>query len=194
MFASEVTTRASTDAVIRCSRTARCRCSSAALGACDMNGCEPLLERRDHRARQRFRQFRDGALQLGIVGGEEKSRLIVRQRLRQVAATMMDVAKGAKRSEILRGAAQYVLELLLRFVQPAKVQQRATERHPGGEIAGMSGKTVVANLDGVFVPAEPPALFGELRKSNRRRILFDPASKLVQSDGIRHAAALRGRG
>jgi hypothetical protein len=52
----------------------------------------------------------------------------------------------------------------------------------------------VANLDGVFVPAEPPALFGELRKSNRRRILFDPASKLVQSDGIRHAAALRGRG
>jgi hypothetical protein len=40
--------------------------------------------------------------------------------------------------------------------------------------------------------AETPALFGELRKRNRCRIFFDPASKVFQS--LRHSAPPEGRG
>jgi hypothetical protein len=40
--------------------------------------------------------------------------------------------------------------------------------------------------------AETAALFGELRKCNRRRVFFDPASKVFQS--IRHSAPAEGRG
>ncbi len=43
-----------------------------------------------------------------------------------------------------------------------------------------------ADVDRFLVLPRPPALFGELRKRNRRRILLDPASKVVYSRVIRH--------
>ena len=57
----------------------------------------------------------------------------------------------------------------------------------------MTSKTAAADIDGLLMPAGAPTLFGELRKRNRRRIVFDPASQVVQADGFRHAAALEGR-
>ena len=35
-----------------------------------------------------------------------------------------------------------------------------------------------AGIDRFLILLRPPALFGELRKSNRRRILLDPASEV----------------
>ncbi len=47
---------------------------------------------------------------------------------------------------------------------------------------------------GLLMPAETPALFGELCKRNRRRIVVDPASKVFHSSVVRHSAAPEGRG
>ena len=115
-------------------------------------------------------------------------------RLRHVASTPMDVAQGAKRREILRRSLEHGFEFLLRFVELAEMQQRPAEGDARGKIPGMSGETAAANVDGFLMPAEAPALFGELRKRNRRRIVFDPASKVFQSNVVRHSAAPEGRG
>jgi hypothetical protein len=50
----------------------------------------------------------------------------------------------------------------------------------------MSVETVAADVDGFLMTAETTALFGELRKCNRRRVFFDPASKVFQP--VRHSA------
>ena len=57
----------------------------------------------------------------------------------------------------------------------------------------MSGETAAACLDRFLMLTEAPILFGELRKCNRRRIFFDPASKIFHSSAVRHSAP-EGRG
>src|SRR5262245_2633360 len=46
-------------------------------------------------------------------------------------------------------------------------------------IARVARQPVPAHLDGFLELADSPVLFGKLRKSNRRRILLDPTSKLL---------------
>ena len=43
-----------------------------------------------------------------------------------------------------------------------------------------------ADVDGLVEVPGPTELFGELRKSNRRRILLNPASKFFNPRGSRH--------
>jgi hypothetical protein len=50
----------------------------------------------------------------------------------------------------------------------------------------MLGKACLADLDGLFAVARPPMFLCKLRKSNRRRILLDPASKVLNPRVIRH--------
>ena len=205
MFASEVTTRALSDAALICSRTAACRLLSASLGACDMNGGEPLLERSQVLARsyvlalvfrlnQSLRQVGERTFEFGIVRREAQRRLIQRLRLRQVAAAPVHIAERTKRGKILRRTLQDGLEFVLCLIKLSEVQERPAERDPRGKITGMALEALPADVDGFLVPAEATAFFGKLCKCNRRRILFDPASKVVQSDVVRHAAAPGGRG
>ena len=56
----------------------------------------------------------------------------------------------------------------------------------------MSGEAAAADLDGFLMKTQAPAFVGELGKRDRRRILFDPASKVFQS--VRHPAPREGRG
>jgi len=58
----------------------------------------------------------------------------------------------------------------------------------------MSGEPLAAGVDGVLVLSLSPVLFSQLRKRNRRRIFFDPASKVFHSTAVRHSATLEGRG
>lgn len=205
MFVSEVTTRAFSDAALICSRTPVWRRLSASLGACDMNGGEPLLERSQVLARsnvfalvlglnQGFRQLGKRTFEFGIVRREVQRRLIQRQRLRQVAASPVHVAERTKRGKVLRRALQDGVEFVLCFIELAEVQERPAERDPRGKITGMPVEALPADVDRFLVLAEATAFFGKLGKRNRRRILFDPASKVVQSDVVRHAAAPEGRG
>src|SRR5262245_1993175 len=205
MLASDVTTSAFSDNTSSCSRTARCRRSSASLGACDMNGGEPRLERGENRThpgvlaligglRNRFRKFSDRALEFRIIRRQLKRRCVELLRVRRIAASAVHVAESTKGRQVLRRTLKNHVQFLLSFVELIQLEERATEGHPRGQITGMLGETPPADLNRFFMPAEAAALFSELRKSNRRRILFDPASKIFQSLVFRHAAPSEGRG
>ena len=92
---------------------------------------------------------------------------------------MMDLRGAADRRKVLGRALEHNAQLLERVVGLVQLDERASERDASGEIAGMNGEAGAAHLDRFFVAAGAPAFFGELRKRNRRRILLDPASKIV---------------
>ena len=52
----------------------------------------------------------------------------------------------------------------------------------------MLGQTGPADPNGVLVLTGTPVLLGKLRKSNRRRIPLDPASKFFNPRVVRHGA------
>ena len=52
----------------------------------------------------------------------------------------------------------------------------------------MNGETRAAGDDGLVIAAGAPVFLSELRKRNRRRILLDPASKLLNSRIVGHGS------
>ena len=50
----------------------------------------------------------------------------------------------------------------------------------------MDQQAGAAGVDGILPASGAPVLFGKLRKSNRRRIHLDPASKVVNAGRIVH--------
>ena len=132
------------------------------------------------------REIADGLLQIRIVTCESQRRAVVHQRLRQFAATMMNIGDAANRREIFRCVVEDVLEFDLRLVQLVEFDQGAAERHARGKIRGMDGEARAANVHGFLELPRAAALFGKLRKCNRRRILVDPASKVFNARIIGH--------
>src|SRR3954469_6054256 len=113
-----------------------------------MNSCEPLLERGNQRAgadvvmlvgrrHENRRYLTDRAFDLGIVRRQEQGGLILREGVRQVAATMVNSAERAEGRQVLRRPLQDVFELLLCLLKLPKVQQRAAKRHARRQITGM---------------------------------------------------------
>ena len=98
----------------------------------------------------------------------------------------MDFGEAADGGEIFGRALEDELELGLRFVERAELDQRAAQRDAGREIAGMNREPGAADLDRFFVLPGAPAFFRELRESDRRRILLDPASKVVNARLVGH--------
>src|SRR5262245_33118672 len=106
MLVSDVMRSASIDACSISPRTRSWRRLRQSLGACDMNGEEPLLEDGNFPARavavlgiagcgQRARQLFDGTLQLRIVRRKLQRRFVARNRLGQRAALVMNVGETA---------------------------------------------------------------------------------------------------
>ena len=54
----------------------------------------------------------------------------------------------------------------------------------------MLRETRLADPDGLFAVAGPPVFLCKLRKSNRRRILKDPASKVFNPGVVGHPYSL----
>ena len=52
--------------------------------------------------------------------------------------TMVNLREGADCGEILGSDAQHVLQLLARFVVPADLEQRSSQRDPGRQVRGMA--------------------------------------------------------
>jgi hypothetical protein len=50
----------------------------------------------------------------------------------------------------------------------------------------MLNQTRLTHPNGFFEVSRPPVILGKLRKSNRRRILLDPASKVFNPGIVRH--------
>lgn len=128
----------------------------------------------------------DGLLEIRIVAGERQRRAVLRERLLEVAAPMMDFRDAANGGEILGRALQHELQLGLRLVQLVELDERAAERDARGEITGMNGEAGAGHRDRLFVCAGAAALLGELREGDRRRVFLNPASKVFNPRKIGH--------
>ena len=94
----------------------------------------------------------------------------------------MDLREPADGREVLRRALEHPLELELPFVELTELDERAAEGDARREVSGMNREAGPAGVDRFLMYfSGPPALFGELGKSNRRRILLDPASQIVNA-------------
>jgi len=95
--------------------------------------------------------------------------------------------ESANRRQVFRGALQHQLEFVLRFVELAHFQESPTERHAGGQVAGVQRQPSPARLDRFLRLSGPAVLFRQLGKRNRRRIPLDPASKVFNSMVVAHS-------
>ena len=122
----------------------------------------------------------------------------MRERVAEVAAAVQRLAERAPRREILRRAAQHLFELALRFVEVVQFEEGAAEGDAGREVSGMTGEAGAADVHRFLQLPCPAALFGELRESDRRRILLDPASKVfnprIVCQGLVHHDVQRNAG
>ena len=131
-------------------------------------------------------ELRDGLFQIGIVARERERRAILRERFLQFAAAMMDFSQAADRGQVLGCVLEDVFELALRIFELIQLEEGASERNACGKVAGVYREAGAAGLDRFLELAGPPELLGELRKSNRRRILLDPASKVFDTRIVSH--------
>src|SRR5262245_35417828 len=145
MFASESTTNASSDASAISRRIWSCRRLRAALGACDMNGDEPLLERGQLLDRaglidslggpgERPRQFADAVFEFRVVGGKHQRLPILIDGFGKRAAAMVDVCKRTEGGEISRRDLDDVLQFALRVFELIELDEGASEGHPRRQI------------------------------------------------------------
>jgi len=134
------------------------------------------------------RQLVDGPLEIGIVARERQRISILMQRFAELTVPMMDFGDAAYRREIFRSASQYQLQLGERVIELIELDEGAPERDARGEIARVDRETGAAGVDSFLTLPGAPQFFGELRKCNRRRILLDPASKIVDALVVGHAA------
>jgi hypothetical protein len=100
---------------------------------------------------------------------------------------LMDLCQITYRNEMVGGSVEHAQELGARSVEAPKFEQGPTECDPRREIRGVLSQTGLAHPNGLFAVTSPPAFLRELGKRNRRRILEDPASKILYPRVIRHA-------
>jgi hypothetical protein len=92
----------------------------------------------------------------------------------------------ADRREIFRSAPEHEFELALRLVELIQLEQRASERDVCGEVTGMDRQAGATGFNRLVDPPRTAELLSELREGNRRRILLDPASKVLDARRVGH--------
>ena len=91
----------------------------------------------------------------------------------------MDVGQGANGRQVLWSAPTHELELAPRLLYAVQIHQRPPKRDSSGQVPGMDRKADATDVHRLFVLTGAAELFCELGESNGRRILLDPASKVV---------------
>ena len=104
---------------------------------------------------------------------------------------LMNLRELAYRDEIVRRGIEHVKKLRPCSFEATELEKRPTQGDPGGQIRWMLRETGLANPDRLFTVASAPVFLRELRKSNRRRILKDPASKVFNPGVVGHPYSLR---
>jgi hypothetical protein len=112
---------------------------------------------------------------------------IIRATIRSLLGSLMDLGELADSDQIVRRGVEHSKEFGARLLVPTEFKQGAAQCHPGGHVGGMLGQPGLADPDSFLAVASPSILFRKLRKSNRRRILLNPASKIPNPRVIRHA-------
>ena len=104
--------------------------------------------------------------------------------------SLMDLRELANRDEVVWRSVEDAKKLGARLLQPVKLEERPTQRDPCRQVGGMLCQPRLAHPNGFFEVSGPPVLLGKLRKSNRRRILPDPASKVFNPGIVGHSNSL----
>ena len=146
-----------------------------------------LLERQalgGMRRRLRFdlpRQVGDGLFEIRIVSRDGQRGAVLCQRFGQRALAMVDVRETANRGEVFRSALQHLMEFALRILKLPELDQCPAEGDARGEIRRVNFEAGSADVDGFLKHRRAPVLFSELGESNRRRVLLDPSSEIVEA-------------
>jgi hypothetical protein len=106
---------------------------------------------------------------------------------RRPMGSLMDLGERADGSHIVWRCVEHSEKLGTGLLVAAQLEQGAAERHSRRQVSRVLGQTGLAHLDGFLAVTSAAVLFRKLRKSNRRRILVNPASKILNSRVIRHA-------
>jgi hypothetical protein len=103
---------------------------------------------------------------------------------------LVDLGELAYRDQIVRGGVEHAKKLRACIFQAAQFKEGTTECDPRGQIGRMLSETGLANPDRLFAVTGSPVFLCKLRKSNRRRILKDPASKVFNPGVVGHPYSL----
>ena len=98
-----------------------------------------------------------------------------------------NTSESADGGEILRRTLEHVLELGERGVEIVELDQRASQRNARREISGMEFETGAADLHRLVVAAGAPQFFRQLREGDRRRVLLNPAPKILNPLAVSHS-------
>src|SRR5262249_38398876 len=130
--------------------------------------------------------FRLGRGRRGAANGFVRQRGQVRIHLRRVPEPLVDLFEPADGGDVLGRGPEDRLELLAGGVVVAGFDEAAAERDARREVGRVPLKAGAARIDGVLIAPDPPELFRERRKRNRRRVRLDPASQFLYPRVLRH--------
>ena len=105
----------------------------------------------------------------------------------------MNLGELAYGDEIVWSGVEHAKKLGACISEATELEKRPAQRDPGGQVRRMLRETGLADPDGLFTFASPPVFLCKLRKSNRRRIPKDPASKVFNPGVVGHPYSLSHR-
>ncbi len=120
------------------------------------------------------------------MAGQRERGPVFGEGLGELSLSLMEIGQAADGGEVVGGQAPGLLELVPGGVQLAERRQRPGERHAGRRVRGMALQSLAAHPDGRRQVAAAPVLFGQLRKGNRRRVMFQPLAELVDAGILGH--------
>ena len=112
------------------------------------------------------------------------------RRYDELLGSLMDLGELANSDQVVGSGVQDAQELGSRLVETPELEERPAKRDPRRQIRRMLGETCLTHPDGLLAVTGPPVLLGKLRKSNRRRILENPASKVFNPGVVSHPYSL----
>ena len=136
------------------------------------------------------RQLLDDLLELRVVPGQRQRALEVLERRCRVAFAVEDLRQAADGGQVLGRLAGHELQFEARLVELPEIEQGPPQRHPRRQVAGMPGQPFAADPHRLLGLPGAAVLLRQLRKGNRRRVGFDPASQIVDT-GMGHRSDLR---
>ena len=104
----------------------------------------------------------------------------------RLARSLMYFRELAGGDEVVWRRIEDAKKLTARFLETVKLEEGPAQGDPRRQIGGMLREARLAHPNSFFEVSRPPVLLGKLRKSNRRRIRLDPASKIFNPRVVGH--------
>jgi hypothetical protein len=98
----------------------------------------------------------------------------------------MDLGERSNRRDVVRRSASYQFELALRRLELVERDKRSTKSHARRQILWVNLETGTTDRNRFSVAPSAAQLFGQLRKSDRTRILAEAASKIFYPRIVGH--------